>query len=342
MFCRKCGTEIKRSAKFCANCGQAVHPKSSLSDFSKNRKIIYSQPKLDKKLENRNSLKDDTFAKTLFVGTPSTTPFINEIRPVFPVPSLFLRLLIPSLLCLILFFSLWSLGLTDIGFFGILLIGCFVIPISTLILFFELNIRKNIPIWTVARIGLFGGIISFFLTITINNLTGLTGVWSAGITEEPAKLISLILLTGGGKKYPYILNGLLLGAAVGCTFSSFESVQYAINSDNALNNIMIRGGLSPFMHIAWTSLAGAAIWRVQKGAMFRLDLIQKTGFLVPFLIVILLHIIWNSFAHTLIPGFWLGGYVLLGIFVWLMIVIFVNLGIKEIANEQRGKGSICQ
>ena len=50
--------------------------------------------------------------------------------------------------------------------------------------------------------------------IAILEWTGLTGNLSAGFTEEIAKIIALILLAGSKRKYPYILNGLLLGAAV--------------------------------------------------------------------------------------------------------------------------------
>ncbi len=83
-------------------------------------------------------------------------------------------------------------------------------------------------------------------------------------------MIALILLTRGGKKYPYILNGLLLGAAVGCSFSAFESVQYALDpSYSGIGIIFQRALLSPFTHIVWTALAGAALWRVQRGGQFR-------------------------------------------------------------------------
>ena len=293
--------------------------------------------KLDKKVDKRNSLEEDNFAKSLFVGTPSTTPNINEINPKFPLPSLFLRLIIPSILFVIASFFLMMIGFNDIGGFGIMLFGNFAIPLSVLTLFFELNIRKNIPIWTVLRIGLLGGFISFFFTLIFHGFTGLSGAWSAAITEEPAKLIALIFLTRGGGKYPYILNGLLLGAAIGCCFSAFESVQYALDPRFEISIIFLRAALAPFTHIVWTALAGAALWRVQRGDEFRFDLMQKMEFLVPFGIVILLHMIWNSFAYALVPGFSFGGNILLGVIAWIMVLFFVNLGIQQIANEQKGK-----
>ena len=340
MFCRNCGAAIKDSQKFCAKCGCQVTPEKSpsSSDLPKNPKVLSSKERLEKKVDKRNSLEEDTFAKSLFVGTPSTTPNINEINPKFPLPSLFLRLIIPSILFVILSFFLMMMGFINIGAFGIMLVGNFAIPLSILTLFFELNIRKNIPIWTVLRIGLIGGILSFFALLVLSNMTGLWSTASAGIREEPAKLMALILLTRGGKQYPYILNGLLLGAAVGCTFSAFESVQYALNPSYApIGVIFLRAALSPFTHIVWTALAGAALWRVQRGGEFRLGLIQKIGFLFPFGIVILLHTFWNTISSSLVPDFEYGGSILLGVIAWIMVLIFVNLGIQQIANEQKGK-----
>ena len=340
MFCRNCGAAIKDSQKFCAKCGCQVTPNksSSSSDLPKNPKVLSSKERLEKKVDKRNSLKEDTFANSLFVGTPSTTPNINEINPKFPLPSLFLRLIIPSILFIILSFFLMMLGLIEIGSFGLMLVGNFAIPLSILTLFFELNIRKNIPIWTVARIGLIGGLVSFFFTVIFHIFTGLSGNWSAAITEEPAKLIALILLTRGGAKYPYILNGLLLGAAIGCSFSAFESVQYALDLRfEPIGIIFLRAALAPFTHIVWTALAGAALWRVQRGGEFRFGLIQKMEFLVPFGIVILLHMIWNTFAYALVADFSFGGNILLGVIAWIMVLFFVNLGIQQIADEQKGK-----
>ena len=76
---------------------------------------------------------------------------------------------------------------------------------------------------------------------------------------------------------------------------------------------------------------------MQRGGEFRLGLIQKIGFLFPFGIVILLHTFWNTISASLVPDFEYGGSILLGVIAWIMVLIFVNLGIQQIANEQRGK-----
>ena len=60
---------------------------------------------------------------------------------------------------------------------------------------------------------MFIALILFQNTETLSNAFGAS---AAGIIEEPAKLELLLILMRGErtKKYPYILNGLLLGAAV--------------------------------------------------------------------------------------------------------------------------------
>ena len=68
-----------------------------------------------------------------------------------------------------------------------------------------------------------------------------------------------------------------------------------------------------------------------------MGLIQKIGFLIPFGIVILLHTFWNTISVSLVPDFIYGGMILLGVIAWIMVLIFVNLGIQQIANEQKGK-----
>ena len=127
-----------------------------------------------------------------------------------------------------------------------------------------------------------------------------TGAWFASLIEEPAKLLALIILTLGKKKYPYILNGLLLGAAVGCGFAAFESSGYALrgaaikDADYMINIIQLRGILAPFMHIVWTSVAGAALWRVKKDNSFSFNHLQNRKFYMPFILMIICHALWNS------------------------------------------------
>ena len=283
--------------------------------------------------------------ESLIVGTQLTTPKIEDISLNYPQPWLFFRLVTVSIILFYAFvfayYAFENINLVP----GLIFSGSFAVPISTLFLFYELNIRRNIPLWQVLRLVLFGGILSMFIALILfqntETLSYAFGASAAGIIEEPAKLGALLILMRGEriKKYPYILNGLLLGAAVGCGFAAFESAGYALNTglnssvDQMIDNIEIRGILSPFAHIVWTAVSGAAMWRVLKGGNFKLKLLQRNEFKKPFLVIVLCHFIWNSGLN--LPFF--GTYIICGGVAWVVALSLVNLGIKQIADEKSGK-----
>jgi len=286
----------------------------------------------------------DEIEESLIIGTQSTTPKIEDVNLDYPQPWLFFRLVTVSIILfyafVIAYYAFENINLVP----GLIFCGSFAVPISTLFLFFELNIRRNIPLWQVMRLVFFGGILSMFIALFLfantETLSNAFGASAAGIVEEPAKLGALLILMRGEriKKYPYILNGLLLGAAVGCGFAAFESAGYALNIglysvDKMIDNIQIRGILSPFAHIVWTAVSGAAMWRVLKGGDFKLKLLQKNEFKTPFIVIVICHFIWNSGLN--LPFF--GKYIICGGVAWIVALSLVNLGIKQIADEKLGK-----
>ena len=283
--------------------------------------------------------------ESLIVGTKFTTPKIEDISLDYPQPWLFFRLVTVSVILfyafLFSYYAFENIYLVP----GLIFSGSFAVPISTLFLFYELNIRRNVPLWQVMRLVSFGGVLSIFIALVLFANTEILsytfGASAAGIVEEPAKLAALLILMRGEriKKYPYILNGLLLGAAVGCGFAAFESAGYALNAgltssfDSMIENIQIRGILSPFAHIVWTAISGAAMWRVKKGGYFKFKLLKRNEFKKPFLVVVICHFIWNSGLN--LPFY--GTYIICGGVAWIVALSLVNLGIKQIAQEKEGK-----
>ncbi len=284
---------------------------------------------------------EEEFVKNIFVGTKGTTPSIKAVSTEYPQPWIFSRLIILSLVIFYAFKFAYDQSPNPIYIPALIITGSFGIPLSTLVLFLELNIRRNIPIWTIGKLFLAGAVLSLFINQVFfeNTLTflGWAGASAAGVTEEPAKLVALVLLARGKKRYPYILNGLLLGAAVGCGFAAFESAGYAYNNrqyyDVFFSVITIRGILSPFAHIVWTAVAGAALWRVKKGGNFSLELLKKKAFYAPFLTVTLCHAIWNSPIQ--LPLY--GTQIISGLISWIVALSLLNLGIKQIDQEKAGK-----
>tara|TARA_B100000900_G_scaffold383600_1_gene371661 strand:+ start:293 stop:1336 length:1044 start_codon:yes stop_codon:yes gene_type:complete len=290
---------------------------------------------------------EEEVEQSIIVGTSTTTPDITEISITYPKPWLFFRLIIASLVLFYGFvFAYYEFKNANL-LPGLIFTGSFAIPISTVFLFFELNIRKNVPLWQVMRLVLFGGILSLIFSLILfentDFLNDSMGASVAGVVEEPAKLAALVVLMRGKRNFPYILNGLLMGAAVGCGFAAFESAGYALrygfaffgvpNISGIVNIIQLRGLLSPFAHIVWTAVAGAALWRVMRGRKFDFEFCKKKEFYAPFLSVVTCHAVWNSDFDLPL----MGKYIALGTVAWILALSLVNLGIKQIAEEKSGK-----
>src|SRR5262249_9764273 len=113
---------------------------------------------------------------------------------------------------------------------GMIMMGSLAVPLSVVVLFFELNTPRNVSFHRVLMLVCMGGVLSLTVSLTgfrAVNL-GWMGDMSAGIIEEVGKLIGVVLIARG-PKYKYILNGMLCGAAVGAGFAAFESAGYAFN-----------------------------------------------------------------------------------------------------------------
>lgn len=90
--------------------------------------------------------------------------------------------------------------------------------------------------------------------------------------------------------------------------------------------------LSPFAHIAWTAMCGAALWKVKGDASFSFSMFKDPRFLRIFGIAVTLHMLWNS--PIVLPFY--GKYVILGIIAWVFIFALVQDGLKEIREEKLG------
>jgi RsiW-degrading membrane proteinase PrsW (M82 family) len=275
------------------------------------------------------------------VGTPSSTPPIDAIETGWPKPWMFLRTFAAAGLMYLVFVQAWHEYGNDNLIPGLIMVGSFAVPISALIFFIEMNARKNVSLYQVMRLLFFGGLLSIIISLFFFDLTDGThlnwlGASMAGLVEEPGKLLALILVINI-VKFRYILNGLLFGAAVGTGFAAFESMGYALRSgfeyggEAMLDNIMLRGMLSPFSHIIWTAMCGAALWRVKGGKAFKFDMLYDPRFYRIFFMAIILHMIWNSPVN--LPFY--GKYIILGITGWIVVFALIQAGLKQIQEEKK-------
>ncbi len=229
--------------------------------------------------------RKDQRTALLTKGMGSHIPAPNRMLSDWQKPWLFARILIAGLILSVL------IGISCVIFpgYGMLLMLCllpaFVVPLSVMLFYWEMNIPGNISIYEALLLTLLGGCLS--LTVTGIMRTVFPGIseiaFLAGpLPEELAKcLIVTIFLCR--KKYNYGLQGILIGGAVGVGFSAMESAGYAlqifdIGIQNAMGtNIIIRsmadilvrrGVLAIGGHVVWAALYGGALALIKgKGKM---------------------------------------------------------------------------
>lgn len=277
------------------------------------------------------------------VGTLETVPDVRGIDTSWPRPWMFLRALAGSAIVYFLFVCAWDMFENINLIPGLIMTGAMAIPLATTLFFFEMNARRNVSLYRVLKLVLLGGIISLVFSLILFELPlgdlGWMGASIAGLIEEPGKLLALIVVARAAK-YRYKLNGLLFGACVGTGFAMFESMGYAFQvllseGVSGMNsNILLRGFLSPFGHIVWTAIAGAAMWRVKGAAPFRWSMVKNGRFWHLFLIPVVLHMIWN--ADFEFP--FLAKYIALGLVAWMVVLALIQEGLKELRQEQDAVG----
>ena len=365
MFCIECGQANQDNAKFCCACGQpavqnsghrsgpaapttaAVQTQTTggvLQSIGNRISSLASTDQLD-----GFSLRDffsEVFKKRtkeeiddyFVVGTSRTTPRIEDVATTWPKPWFFFRVLVFVALIYFGFYFAFEQFENIRLIPGLIMMGSLAVPLATVILFFELNIPRNVSFNRVLMLVASGGVVSLFVALVgfkVSNLDWL-GASSAGIVEEIGKLLAVILVARAfrGK---YILNGLLFGAAVGAGFAFFESAGYAFDFLERTNSLSVmfdviqtRAFLTPFGHVAWTAIAAAALWRVKGDRDFQLNMLFDAGFLQTMCIPIVLHMLWNAPFQT---PFELH-HIVLGIVGWFVVFGLVQQGLHQIREEQ--------
>ncbi len=283
---------------------------------------------------------EEEVERCLAAGTPDTTPALATIPTQWPRPWVFGRLLVLALGVYGAFILAWTQSGNRNLIPGLILAGSFAVPMSTLVLFFEFNVRRNVSMYQLMRLLLIGGVLALLLSLFMYHVTDefpiqWLGASVAGLVEEPAKLLTLAIVINN-PRYRYTLNGLLLGAAVGTGFAAFESAGYAFRAgleggSGVMREVIFdRVLLAPFAHIVWTAMAAGALWRVKRDRPFDWNMIQEPRFKRVFLTAVVLHMIWDSDFE--LPGNLL--FLLVGCIGWFVVAALIQEGLEEIRVEQ--------
>ncbi len=366
MFCNKCGKNIG-DAKFCAYCGTPA------TNLQQGAEANSQQRTVNMNNTTASSGTPDLFAlvKTKFQeltgGNNKNVNFkladmVNDVfnqhpkgeaERVLTLGSRFKRLTNEQLLqnytkpwvysrvFFLLLITSATLALL-LGLFaltrctaGLIFIGSATVPFALLILFYELNIERNIGFIDIIVYFFIGALLSFFCVALIGGGDlSFFGAFLIGITEELAKLIPIVIFMNQ-LKTKHILSGILVGAAVGTGFAVFESAGYALENLDASDPIasaglliLIRGVLAPGMHIAWSAITGAAVALGNKNSGLWYDFMTSIKFWVLLVISITLHAVWDME----IASGWIK-LIILTVISWVFILPLIKSGMREILSK---------
>jgi RsiW-degrading membrane proteinase PrsW (M82 family) len=288
------------------------------------------------------SRSDEEMENYFAVGTPCNTPKLPEVDTSWPKPWFFFKTFILAALVYLGFLFAFNEFQNDNLLPGLLVIGSFVMPLTLLILFFEINVLRNVPLYQVLKLLLLGGVLSLILSLFLYQWTKLGGTdnWfgalGVGIVEETGKAAALLLVLNK-LKYRWTLNGMLFGAAIGAGFAGFESAGYAFRIGGEwglqamLHNITTRGILAICGgHVLWTALVGAALWRVRGNQKFEWTMLRDARFLRAFGLAVGMHMIWDAPFDLALDL----KYIALGFVVWVALLGFIQAGLRQVRNAQ--------
>jgi RsiW-degrading membrane proteinase PrsW (M82 family) len=187
----------------------------------------------------------------------------------------------------------------------LLLLGAAVVPVAFIAFVYgrrlAFGVRGSVVTLTALLGGVVGVIVAGWLEFETQRMFGGPPFFAVGLIEEMAKLLvpAAMLLVVGRNRRP--ADGLLLGVAAGAGFAVLETMGYALvalvgsaGNLSVVNGLLLdRGLLSPAAHMAWTGLAGVALWRA---ATERWRFRAVARFVVVYLVVVALHTGWDATA----------------------------------------------
>jgi len=234
----------------------------------------------------------------------------DEVYPVVQLPRKPKRLWVRVLVIGFALFAAGIILLVTTGNSNIfptaVLLGTFLVPVAYVVFFYEHRHSGAVRVQVAAMTFLAGGVLGTFAAallepVFIHNFDA-RSVAGIGLIEEAAKIVGVIIV-GRTIRHDSELDGIVLGAAAGMGFASFESMGYAfssfLSSGGSLSMtvwvILVRAVLSPVGHGTWTAILAAALFRESAAQRFVLN----GKLLLVYLLVSLLHASWDGLPSLL-------------------------------------------
>lgn len=305
-------------------------------------------------------------ARVLSVGTAVTTPREPEMLSNWQKPFLFARFFLGYGVMLLLAYLMGSLLGHEAGYY-LLLVGIpFLVPVTLLLLVWEMNVPRNISLYDVVVMVGLGGILSLIATVILGYYSETSSAVWAGLIEEPAKLIVIYIILHK-KNYKHAINGVLIGAAVGTGFAVMETLFYVftymfVGIDNflilcategmsamnvaenfgllwesammfGLNNALARAVTAISGHGVFAALYGGALVKAKGEEEIGLVHLFKVEFLLYFAVSILLHALHNYGIDlglpVLLDGLLPCEYVIIAAIAIALLVNSLRIGVDE-------------
>jgi len=277
-------------------------------------------------------------ARVFIAGTELTTPAEEEMLAGWQKPFLFARFFVTFVIGLLLLWVL-RISLEYGGASYLLMLGiASIVPITTLLLVWEMHIPRNISLMEIIKIVGAGGVLSIFVAIIgFDSVGDMSAVW-AGLVEEPAKLVIIYYLLKK-KNRVYILDGVLLGVAVGTGFAVFESLIYTMSAFAAGGEI---GGIVQALVRAFSAIGGHGFYAGLYGGGLMMAKgseevaprhLSSVKFLKYFVISIAFHAFHNMGIDLGLPKFF-GGILWTEWIIEAAIAIYIFLSLLKIGVKQ--------
>lgn len=257
-----------------------------------------------------------------------------------------------AIIYLVMYISMQLFTISSVAALNLLFVVVppLVVPFALMVFFWELNIPRNITIYQMLGYFMVGGMLSILATLIFSIVAPQGSAVLAPISEEPGKLITVLLLIklfGLNKnKKVYGITGLVIGAAVGAGFGAFESAQYAYNMvdwvqvggfyiwkeafDAIAKNEIMRGVFAICGHTLFCAPYAAAVALNMNGKQITKQCIKNRDFCITFLCSFIAHFIWNMETASFNAYFVLKLVLTTGI-LWASTLYVLRKSLKQLA-----------
>lgn len=199
------------------------------------------------------------------------------------------------------------------------------VPSAMVCMFTEWDITRRATPGIALLVAVVCGGVSASLAGLMNHYLGITAetAGAAALTEEPIKGIMVIVVLLLVERFPCILSGIALGCAIGAGFAVSEtfdySYAYGVGEDPSISVLILRGFLSPLMHMAWTAALAGAMWKARGVSGNWHKVIMSPSVWLVLCGMMLCHAVWNTIGVVNVLVFAL----------WGLLLHYVRLGVSQ-------------